>query len=45
VAPAVVGLLLGVVSLAAVLIGLAVLLVVTAAGLLTARTGTPARPP
>ncbi|CAA9262106.1 MAG: hypothetical protein AVDCRST_MAG54-2538, partial [uncultured Actinomycetospora sp.] len=46
VAPAVVGLLLGVVSLAAVLIGLALLLLVTAAALLiTARTGTPAPPP
>ena len=45
VAPAVVGLLLGIVSLTAVLVGLAALLLVTAAGLLTARSGTPAPPP
>ncbi|WP_345416385.1 MFS transporter [Actinomycetospora chlora] len=44
VAPAVVGVLLGAVSLAAVLIGLAVLLVVTAVAI-TARSGTPAPPP
>ncbi|MEJ2884939.1 hypothetical protein [Actinomycetospora aeridis] len=44
VAPVVVGLLLGVVSLTAVLVGLAVLLV-AAAGVLMARTGTPAPPP
>ena len=42
VAPAVVGLLLGVVSLAALLIGLAVLLLVTAAGLLFRARATPA---
>ena len=45
VAPAVVGLLLGVVSLAALLIGLAVLLLATAAGLLSRARATPAPPP
>jgi hypothetical protein len=45
IAPAVVGLLLGLVSLTAVLVGLAALLLVTAGGLLTARSGTPAPPP
>ncbi|MEJ2861383.1 MFS transporter [Actinomycetospora flava] len=44
VAPTVVGLLLGIVSLTAVLVGLAVLLVL-AAGALRLRTGTPAPPP
>lgn len=45
VAPVVVGLLLGVVSLTAVLVGLAVLLVLAAVTIITARTGTPAPPP
>jgi len=45
IAPAVVGVLLGLVSLTAVLVGLAALLLVTAGGLLTARSGTPAPPP
>lgn len=45
VAPTVVGLLLGVVSLTAVLVGLAVLLVLTAVGILRPRSGTPAPPP
>ncbi|GLZ45506.1 MFS transporter [Actinomycetospora sp. NBRC 106375] len=45
IAPAVVGLLLGVISLTAVLVGLAVLLVITAVLILTPRTGTPAPPP
>jgi len=40
-----VGVLLGLVSLTAVLVGLAALLLVTAGGLLTARSGTPAPPP
>jgi predicted MFS family arabinose efflux permease len=44
VAPALVGVLLGAVSLTAVLVGLAVLLVVTAVAI-TARSGTPAPPP
>ncbi|GAA4873819.1 MFS transporter [Actinomycetospora straminea] len=45
VAPTIVGLLLGAVSLAAILVGLAVLLVLTAAYLVTARTGSPVPPP
>jgi predicted MFS family arabinose efflux permease len=45
VAPVIVGLLLGVVSLTAVLVGLAVLLVVAAVTIVRARTGTPAPPP
>lgn len=44
VAPALVGLLLGVVGLAAILVGLAALLLVTAVLLLRARSGDPGRP-
>ena len=45
VAPAIIGVLLGAVSLTAVLVGLAVALVLVAGGILRPRTGTPDPPP